>query len=319
MGKTQQQSSKKGRGESPMAQVEFEDLEEADEASAKDALVAVEGPAAGVEITVRIAKARLHCPVCTLPLKPPIFQCLFGHLACSACLNQLPDTGRCFVCKHIGAYGRSKAMEDMVRTTKIQCPYDVYGCESYVTYYAVAEHQRACPHAPCICSEAGCGGFVGTSAALRDHLRDAHTWPVDVVRYGTALQLRVPEIDPAQHRRLLVADAGQNGGDGAVFLLAVGALGDVPLRLVSLVCARPIAAAAVGPRYACSLRAVGPMSVDGPCGGEKESMEAEMTVPSSASPGEASLEEVASLVVLRRMLHGPFQEMHVSVRIDKFV
>ncbi|CAO2198744.1 unnamed protein product [Urochloa humidicola] len=311
MGKTQQQSSKKVRGQSP--QVEFQELEEADGTRAEDALVAVDGPAAGVEITVRIAKVRLHCPVCTLPLKPPIFQCLFGHLACGACRNQLPDTGPCFVCGHVGAYGQSTAMEDMVRSTRIQCPYDAYGCGSYVTYYAVAEHQRTCPHAPCLCSEPGCGGFMGTPAALRDHLRDVHSWPVDAIRYGTALQLRVPETDPARHRRLLVADE-----DGAVFLLAVGALGDVPLRLVSLVCARPAAVAAAGPRYACSLRVVGPMGVGGP-GGEKESMEAEMAVPSSVSLGEASMEEVASLVVLRRMLHGPSQEMRVSVRIDKFV
>ncbi|CAL4951145.1 unnamed protein product [Urochloa decumbens] len=319
MGKTQQQSSRKARVESLMAPAKPEvQLEEEDEATAEDAHapVAVEGPAAGVEITVRMSKARLHCPVCTLPLKPPIFQCLFGHLACGTCRNQLPDTGRCFVCGHVGAYGRSAALEDMVRTTRILCPYDAYGCGSYVTYYAAAEHQHACPHAPCLCSETGCGGFAGTQAALRDHLRDAHSWPVDAVRYGVALQLRVPESDPAQHRRILVA--GGEEGDGAVFFLAVGALGDAPLRVVSLVCARPAGAAAAGPRYACRLRATGPAD-NGCAGGEAESVVAEMAVPSSAAPGEASVEEVASLVVLRRMLHGPSQEMRISVRIDRFV
>ncbi|CAO2204869.1 unnamed protein product [Urochloa humidicola] len=316
MGKTQQQSSKKARVESPMggsAKPGVQTLEEVDEAAAEDALVAVEGPAAGVEITVRIDKARLHCPVCTLPLKPPIFQCLFGHLACGLCHDQLPDTGRCFVCGHAGACGRSTALEDLVRATRIRCPYEAYGCGSYVTYYAAAEHQRACPHAPCLCSEPDCGGFAGTPAALRDHLRDAHSWPVDAVRYGAALHLRVPESDPAQHRRLLVADEG----DGAVFFLAVGALGDAPLRVVSLVCARPaVAALAPGPRYACRLCATGPADNGG---GEAESVVAEMEVPSSAAPGEASVEEVASLVVLRRMLHGPSQEMRISVRIDRYV
>lgn len=77
MGKTRQQSSsKKSRVESPMgpSKTKEEILKEEDEETGADALVAVEGPAAGVEITVRIAKARLHCPICTLPFKPPIFQ-----------------------------------------------------------------------------------------------------------------------------------------------------------------------------------------------------------------------------------------------------
>ncbi|OEL26586.1 hypothetical protein BAE44_0012395, partial [Dichanthelium oligosanthes] len=145
MGKTQQQSSKKPRVEElPMAghaKTEVEILEE-DEATAQDTLVAVEGDAAGVEITVRIAKAKLHCPVCTLPLKPPIFQCAVGHLACGVCRGQLPGNDRCLVCGIAGAYGRSTALEDMVRSTRIQCPYGAYGCRSYVTYYAAAEHSR---------------------------------------------------------------------------------------------------------------------------------------------------------------------------------
>jgi E3 ubiquitin-protein ligase SIAH1 len=236
---------------------------------------------------------------------------LFGHLACGFCRDQL-DTGRCLVCDFAGAYSRSTAMEDMVRSTRIQCPYDAYGCRSYVTYYAADEHQRSCPHAPCLCSEPDCGGFAGTPAALLDHLRDAHSWPVDRVRYGATLQLRVPESDPALQRRLLVADEE----DGAVFLLAVGALGDAPLRVVSLVCARPVGAAAAGPRYACRMRAAGPAD-DGK--GDVESVVAEMAVPSSAAPGEASVEEAASLVVLRRMLHGESREMHIGVRVDRTV
>nr|CAB3476497.1 unnamed protein product [Digitaria exilis] len=320
MGKTTQQQSrsKKLRVQSPMAMTEEEILKE-DEDTGADALVAVEGAAAGVEIMVRIAKARLHCPICMLPLKPPIFQCAVGHLACGVC-RELPGDGRCFTCGHTGgAYARSTPLEAVVRATRIQCPYDAYGCRSYVTYYHAGDHAHACPHAPCLCTEPGCGGFAGPPAALRDHMRDAHSWPVDAIRYGAALQLRVPEADPAQHRRLLVAADEDEEGDGAVFLLAVGAFGDAPLRLVSLVCARPGGAAAVGPRYTCLMRAVGPRDVG--TGRDAESAAVELAVPSSVAPGKASMEEAATLVVPRRMLHGApeEEEMQIGIRIDRIV
>jgi len=65
--------------ESPMGhanpQVQIPEEEEPQESAGESAVVvAVNGAAAVVEITVRIAKARLHCPVCTLPLKPPVYQ-----------------------------------------------------------------------------------------------------------------------------------------------------------------------------------------------------------------------------------------------------
>ncbi|WVZ72043.1 hypothetical protein U9M48_020561 [Paspalum notatum var. saurae] len=317
MGRTQQLGSKKMRvgAQAPTdhaadAEPQVEKLEE-DEAT----LVPVEDAAAGVEveITMRIAKAKLHCPVCTLPLKPPVYQCAFGHLACGACRVQFPGTVRCYACGHSSGYVASTAMEGIVRSAKVLCPFDAYGCRSYVTYYHVPEHKRACPHAPCLCSELGCGGFAGPPAALRDHLRGAHSWRVDALRYGAVLELRVPESEPGQHRRVVVAD-----DDGAVFLLAVGALGDGPVRFVSLVCARPGGAAAAGPRYACRMRAVG--REDAAAAGMAESVIAEMEVPSSAEPGKVSVEEAASLVVLRRMLHGAAaEEIRVGILINKIV
>lgn len=82
--------------ESPMGhanpQVQIPEEEPQESAGESAVVVAVNGAAAAVEITVRIAKARLHCPVCTLPLKPPVFQvCLLleslvqpsKYMACS--------------------------------------------------------------------------------------------------------------------------------------------------------------------------------------------------------------------------------------------
>jgi len=252
-------------------------------------------------------------------------QCAFGHLACGVCHVTSSSggggAGRCSVCGDGGGgYARSTAMEDIVRSAKVLCPHDAYGCRTYVTYYDAAEHQRACPHAPCLCSEPGCG-FAGTPAALRDHLAGAHSWPVDRIRYGAALRLRVPELDPAQHRRLLAA--GDDEG-GQVFFLAVRAIRDRPFRVVSLVCARPGAAAGC-PRYACTIRAAQQPSDAAAAAGEvsAESVVLEMApVPSSAAPGETSIEEAASLVVLRRTLPAGAAaagEMHLTVRIDRIV
>jgi hypothetical protein len=45
-----------------------------EEASGGGETEAMDGAAARAEVVVRIDKEMLHCPICTLPLKPPIFQ-----------------------------------------------------------------------------------------------------------------------------------------------------------------------------------------------------------------------------------------------------
>lgn len=61
---------------------------------------------------------------------------------------------------------------------KILCPNDLFGCWSYVAYYDVAGHQRACPHAPCSCSESRCD-FLGSPPMLLAHLV-ADMWLVSI-------------------------------------------------------------------------------------------------------------------------------------------
>jgi len=134
---------------------------------------------------------------------------------------------------------------------------------------------------------------------LRDHLRDAHGWPVDKIRYGRPQDLCLPE---SQRRRLLVAEE-----DGRVFLVvAVGAPGEC--HEVSLACLR--ANAAAEPQYTCRMRAMGKAAgAAGPL-----SVMMKMEVPSCGVPGKAA---VVPLVVHRKMLHGASTEIHLSVRIDE--
>ncbi|CAL4951156.1 unnamed protein product [Urochloa decumbens] len=234
MEKVQQPSGKKPRVESPSVGVK-EVLEEGQPSGGAGAMVAMEAAAPiAEEHVVCVDKDELHCPRCSVPLKPPIFQfqCDAGHVACNTCHGLLPKN-KCYSCHQDGSYGRSAVLEGIVGSARI-CPNHAYGCRSYVTYHAAADHQRACPHAPCRCSEPGCG-FLGSPPELRDHLRDAHAWPVDKVRYGEMHHLRLPESQP---RRLLVAE----DDDGRVFLVSASAHAGGARHGVAVACVRAAAA-----------------------------------------------------------------------------
>ncbi|RLN22297.1 hypothetical protein C2845_PM07G02540 [Panicum miliaceum] len=243
--------------------------------------MAVEAAESRVELTVRIDMAKLHCPRCNHPFKPPIFQflCDAGHLACSNCHGQLPKD-KCYACGQDGAFRRNTTLEDVVNWPRILCPFDVYGCRISVPYHEFGDHQRECPCAPCGCSESGCS-FVGSPPMLRVHLREAQGWPVDKIRYSRPHDLSLPE---SQRRRLLLAE------DGCLFLVvAVGAPGE--------------ANAAAGPQYTCRMRAMGHKAVEA---AKAQSVTMEMEVPSWAVP----------LVVHPKMLRGT-STIHLSVCIDE--
>ncbi|EEC69847.1 hypothetical protein OsI_00183 [Oryza sativa Indica Group] len=237
-------------------------------------------------IAVRIDMAMLHCPICFLPLKPPIFQCDAGHMACSNCRGKVAG-GRCHSCEGVGVgvvYARSRAMEAFVSSTKIQCPYQAHGCRSYVTYYAVDDHQRACPHAPCSCPEPGCG-FAGS---------------------------------PGTPRRGAFLPRGQGREDKRVFLLAMAAVGAA--SAVTLV--RVAASAETAARYRCKMWANAPAAaaaaVAGAASGKADMVMVDMEVASSGvAPGGVAVEEATFLAVPPKMLHGEHKEIILGICIDK--
>uniref|UniRef100_A0A0E0JDH2 RING-type E3 ubiquitin transferase n=1 Tax=Oryza punctata TaxID=4537 RepID=A0A0E0JDH2_ORYPU len=264
-----------------------------------------------VEVAVRIDAAMLHCPLCLLPLKPPIFQCVAGHLACGVCHGKLTDV-HCQACGDgdggAGAYAHNPALDAIARSTKILCPNDKYGCDRYVTYCDVADHQRACPHAPCTCPEPGCG-FLAAPPALLDHLTGDHSWPSQEITYRAVH----PLVVSASRRRLLLVVRGDGDCDGEqrrVFLLAVGAHGAT--TTVSVSCVR--ANAAPGPQYTCKVWTQAPPDAET---GVKDSIMMEANVRSFSVPGEVAIEDSTVLCVPPRMLHGASMEMLLRVRIDK--
>ncbi|KAF8724601.1 hypothetical protein HU200_020868 [Digitaria exilis] len=292
--------------------------------------VAAAAAAASMEVTAKIDMAKLQCPRCDHPFKPPIFeflvcfsvvcttatpessllvlaflwriefvQCDGGHLACSDCHGELPKDKR-YACGQEGAYRRNTTLEDAVGSHKTLCPYSIYGCQIVVPYHESSSHRLECPYAPCGCPEQGCT-FAGSPSMVHDHLRDAHGWPVDKIRYGEPLDLRLPE---SQRRRLLVAEE-----DGRVFLVvAVGAAAG-EFHEVSLACLR--ANATVGPQYSCRMWAMG--NAVGPAGAQSVMMKM-MEVPSFVASGEYA---AAPLVVHRKLLNGASAEIHLIVRVDE--
>lgn len=165
------------------------------------------------------------CPVCSNPLRPPIFQCSLGHFVCLPCRDKLPDS-KCQTCSGVILMSSCYGMERIVESIRVPCPYAEHGCTDMITYYRKGEHKEVCPHAPCFCPDQGCG-FAGSTVALLDHFTSQHKWP------KTAFKYYVPFNVPANPGLHVL-----HGQDGSLFLLNV-ALPKSPLHAISLVCVQP--------------------------------------------------------------------------------
>ncbi|EMS48076.1 hypothetical protein TRIUR3_11338 [Triticum urartu] len=148
-------SAKKARLLLPNGHVKQEEVGEYHAAGGGDdggAVVPAEaGYGSRVELAVKIDMSVLHCPLCTLPFKPPVFQvpcslCFFlphpggflradvliyrwtpicvqcnkgGHLACGGCVALLPG-GQCRACEDGGGFFHPcPALDAIVSSTKM--------------------------------------------------------------------------------------------------------------------------------------------------------------------------------------------------------
>ncbi|XP_037409400.1 putative E3 ubiquitin-protein ligase SINA-like 6 [Triticum dicoccoides] len=174
---------------------------------------------------VTMAMEVFDCPVCSTPLRPPVFQCALGHFVCSPCRDKLPDS-KCQACSGVVLKSSCYGIERIVESILVPCPYAEHGCTDMITYYLKGEHKQACPHEPCYCPEPGCG-FAGTTAALLDHFTSQHKWPTTVFKYYVLFDLIAK---PGMH--VLRAQ------DGNLFLLNVSSPESV-LHGISLVRIQP--------------------------------------------------------------------------------
>ncbi|CAL4899495.1 unnamed protein product [Urochloa decumbens] len=117
----------------------------------------------GVEndgISVRIDPDVLDCSICFEPLRPPLYQCQNGHVACFSCWSRL--TNKCHICSHGSNFARNIALEKVVESVKSSCSYAKWGCSKLVSYSLRNAHEESCLFAPSLCPIPGCGYRVFT-------------------------------------------------------------------------------------------------------------------------------------------------------------
>ncbi|KAL6900633.1 hypothetical protein ACP4OV_005309 [Aristida adscensionis] len=121
------------------------------------------GPAAEADggISVRIDPDVLDCSICFEPLRPPLYQCQNGHVACFSCWSRLSN--KCHICSHAANFIRNIALEKIVESVKSSCSYSKWGCCELVNYAQRNTHEEDCLFAPSLCPIPGCGykGFTG--------------------------------------------------------------------------------------------------------------------------------------------------------------
>ncbi|XP_037453884.1 putative E3 ubiquitin-protein ligase SINA-like 6 [Triticum dicoccoides] len=97
--------------------------------------------------TATVDLGALGCTLCSSPLRPPVFQCetsdiLEPHLLCSTCYVELPEKDKS-CCK------RCFAVERILQSVQVLCPYAEYGCTAKMPYHETEEHEMKCMHVPC--------------------------------------------------------------------------------------------------------------------------------------------------------------------------
>ena len=196
---------------------------------------------------------------------------------------------------------------NLLGTTKMTCAHN--SCGMVVGYHHINNHQIACPHGPCTCTEPGCE-FAAPPSELVLHLAEAHSIAVQRLPYGESKEVSVPLPLPGSP----CSRAFVEGEDGSLFVLTIGALG--PANVVSSVCVR--SAACAWPVYTVKIWAHGPQtSSKANCRSDVVMMEAE--VSSSASPSAVGFEELTSFLAVpgRYMVGaGPSKQLRLQIEIS---
>ena len=75
-----------------------------------------------VEDVAMIQEEHLSCPVCTISLTEPVYQCKNGHIICKLCLNELPKPVVCPNCScNMSDPTRCRAIEQLLEVISLAC------------------------------------------------------------------------------------------------------------------------------------------------------------------------------------------------------
>ncbi|CAL4964912.1 unnamed protein product [Urochloa decumbens] len=260
-------------------------------AAGADKLAAVDG-ATMEQVQVTICISKLHCPLCSFPLKPPIFQCDAGHLACSACSGLLFDN-RCYDCDCSGSYGRNRVLEDFLRSIRIATT-PTAAAQSSPT--ATPTTTAAC--APTRRAPARSGSEAGAASSARRRC-SSNTSPPST---PTAPAPRGSPRSATEYRNLFLVSLSLPWSDDTE---------------VSLVCVRAKGGGdAAAAQYTCKLALEPPSG-----GGEEEEggvVVMEFKVRSSALPGGTPAKDQRASLKLHQKLE-PGDMLALTVRIDRLI
>ncbi|KAL6646592.1 hypothetical protein ACP70R_015669 [Stipagrostis hirtigluma subsp. patula] len=154
--------------------------------------VEVEGAAGcGAEadggISVRIDPDVLDCSICFEPLRPPLYQCQNGHVACFSCWSRLCN--KCHICSHDANFARNIALEKIVESVKSSCSYSKWGCCKLVNYAQRTTHEETCLFAPSLCPIPG-SGYRGFTGRWSGHFLTRHSSDGQRFVYGQPFQVK---------------------------------------------------------------------------------------------------------------------------------
>ncbi|PIN14753.1 Zn finger protein [Handroanthus impetiginosus] len=128
----------------------------------------------------------LDCPVCLLPLGPPVYQCENGHIACSSCCIKMGN--QCGTCSWPIGYNRCRAIEKVLESARISCQNRPHGCMESLNYSRKLDHEKTCNYTPCSCPHLDCN-YVGSTKSLYAHFASQHSRSSKEFRYNCVIPL----------------------------------------------------------------------------------------------------------------------------------
>lgn len=146
------------------------------------------------EISVTIDPDSLDCFICFESLRPPLYQCKNGHVACSTCCTKLPQE-KCPTCSYPINYTRCRALEKIIESIKSSCIYSKHGCKETLPYSKILPHQETCKYAPCFCPMLDCK-FYGFPQQVATHFVNYHGDSSIEFKYGNQFKLTLGEEKP---------------------------------------------------------------------------------------------------------------------------
>ncbi|MQL95067.1 hypothetical protein Taro_027730 [Colocasia esculenta] len=133
-------------------------------------------------------------------------RCKNGHIACSSCCTKMK---KCHSCLCPIGPSRCLALENVIESIKVPCPFARNGCRERVGYTQRNLHKQACLYSPCCCPISECA-FAGSLKQLSHHFRIRHGDRAIFFMYNVPFMISTGRSEPFQ---VLLAE------DGVLFLL----------------------------------------------------------------------------------------------------